>query len=426
MGENYQPKVLVIASTVFSKTLNNGKTLSSFFYGYSSDKISQLSFSMGDTNDEVCNDYYAITFSDVIKNNCGRHFSSYSSANIQNDEISSKSIIYRLFHEFSEKRSPLAIYIKNLIWKRVNLSGVYKWIEETKPDVVFFQGFSMPYGYDIALKICNKYGLPLILELTDDYTEHLYSYSIIERIFKKNYKKLLQKAIDTATYTLVISPKMKSEYKKRFGGRYIEMMNSVEIKNDTTSLRRDTEDYVYAGNVRLGRWEVLINFATALGRFNANAKLNVYTPDQLDSYVDDAFKQHPNIEYCGSLSATELQTRLSSAGNVVHVESFDKRNRIITRLSISTKIPEYMSSGALIYAIGPSDIASIEYLKSLNAAICISSKTVEGIERELRNSYKNTDRDIYISNAYNACQNYHDKTKNAHVIQEIVKETHSL
>ena len=55
---NDLPKVLVIASTPFSKTKNNGKTLSSFFETYDRTLIAQFSYSGGDFNSDICDNYY--------------------------------------------------------------------------------------------------------------------------------------------------------------------------------------------------------------------------------------------------------------------------------------------------------------------------------------------------------------------------------
>ena len=57
---NDLPKVLVIASTPFSKTKNNGKTLSSFFETYDRNLIAQFSYSGGDFNSDICDTAFEI------------------------------------------------------------------------------------------------------------------------------------------------------------------------------------------------------------------------------------------------------------------------------------------------------------------------------------------------------------------------------
>ena len=67
----------------------------------------------------------------------------------------------------------------------------------------------------------------------------------------------------------------------------------------------------------------------------------------------------------------ELQ---NNADILVHVESFDLANKLLVRYSISTKIMDYLCVGRAILAICPSDIASIDYLKSNDAALVATSK----------------------------------------------------
>ena len=82
------PKVLVIASTPFSKTKNNGKTLSSFFESYDRNKIAQFSYSDGDCNSDICDNYFFLTKENVLGGNKGE---AYNSDNIPKD---SNSIVH--------------------------------------------------------------------------------------------------------------------------------------------------------------------------------------------------------------------------------------------------------------------------------------------------------------------------------------------
>jgi hypothetical protein len=59
---------------------------------------------------------------------------------------------------------------------------------------------------------------------------------------------------------------------------------------------------------------------------------------------------------------------------VVFVESFEPQFCNVARLSFSTKICDYLASGKCILAIGPGNIAPIEYLVEENAAVVASTK----------------------------------------------------
>lgn len=422
--EQNLPKVLVISSSPFSKTSNNGKTLSSFFLNYETEKIAQLAFSSGDYNTDVCQNYYCITVSDVLKKRSGKKIdikTEISEKAPAPDKSANKSLKYKLFHPLSEKRLPIAVLLKNLIWEKDYFyNDIYAWIEDFKPEVVFFQGFSMPYGYDIAFKICEKYNLPMILELTDDYTHKLYRFSPIASYNSKKYLKNFEKAINMASKVIVISPKMKREYQSRYGGNMEVMMNSIPTPEANIQTKRDEYKYVYAGNVRLNRWKILINFARALNKLDKAARLYIYTPDKVDKKVLKAFGKEPAIVYGGSLNPSELDKVLHECFGVVHVEAFDSKNRKITQYSLSTKISEYMASGALIFAIGPSEVASMEYLKSNDIAVCISDKSVKKIYEALTSSY---DSSKLTENAINLAKNEHNILNNSMRVTEILKSS---
>ena len=382
---NDLPKVLVIASTPFSKTKNNGKTLSSFFETYDRTLIAQFSYSGGDFNSDICDNYYFFTKEDVLRGNKG---AAYKSAGILMKENimesgKKKSFIKRFFHVFSQARNPIALWIKDRIWKKADYSKALDWIDQFDPDVVFFQGFSMAYGYDFALNVCKRNNIPLILELTDDYTYRLYPLSIIEKINHKRYMNVFTEAITLASKTIVISDLMKEEYESRFGGDMDVMMNAVNTKNFNYDCERTPNDYVYAGNLLLNRWKVLRNLGKALLQINQKATLNIYTPDVPPKHILKSLSKVSSIRYGGRLTKDELECRLKKCEYVVHVEAFDKKNRKITRLSMSTKISEYVACGAKILAIGPSDVASMKCISDNNLGIWIYTPSVKKITERL-------------------------------------------
>ena len=378
------PKVLVIASTPFSKTKNNGKTLSSFFETYDRNSLAQFAFSGGDCNSDICENYFFLTKQDAVK---GTQGSAYQACAIRTDATPApdlnKSFAKSIFHIFSQARNPAALWLKDRVWNKADYSKAFDWIDQFDPDVVFFQGFSMAYGYDFALEVCKRRNIPMILELTDDYTHRLYPLSILESVNQKRYMKVFAEAIGYASKTIVISQLMKEEYESRFGGDMAVMMNTVSTIHPVSPCERTQNDYVYAGNLLLNRWKVLRNLGKALMQVNPQAVLNIYTPDVPPRHILQALSKVSTIRYGGRLTKEELEHRLRKCEYVVHVEAFDKKNRKITRLSMSTKISEYVASGAKVLAIGPSDVASMRCLEANRLGVCIHNPSVNHISKAL-------------------------------------------
>ena len=415
-----RPKVLVISSSPFSTTMNNGKTLSSFFQNYGSEYIAQFSYSNGDCNKSVCDNYFFFTKEDVIS---GRKGMAYKADEIEvcaakSNCVKKSSIFRKCFHLFSQARLPIAVLLKNQLWKRADYSKAYEWIDRFAPDLVFFQGFSMAYGYEFALSVCEKRNIPLILELTDDYTHRLYPWSLLDKINNSIYKRFFVKAIGMASSTIVISEAMKNEYELLYGGKMEVMMNSVDYKSDTDNSDRvrTSDDYVYAGNLLLNRWKVLRNFGMALSLVNPGAVLNIYTPDQPPKKILNALSKIKSVRYGGRLEKNQLKERLEKCEYVIHVEAFDRRNRKITRLSVSTKISEYLASGAKLIAVGPKDVASMQCLENNNLALCINNASVKNIADVLS---KKHNYDENIKNADSFLKKYASASVGEHLIKII-------
>lgn len=88
------------------------------------------------------------------------------------------------------------------------------------------------------------------------------------------------------------------------------------------------------------------------------------------------------------------------------------------RLSFSTKITDYFSAGKCIFAIGPADIAPMDYFKREDAAICVNDKAQ--IERAI-NMLVSTPSiiDDYAEKALDCGRKNHSKEK----ILKIVKSS---
>ena len=82
----------------------------------------------------------------------------------------------------------------------------------------------------------------------------------------------------------------------------------------------------------------------------------------------------------------EIKKALADADILVHVDPFSLKERCIWRLSFSTKIVDYLSSSRAILAIGPQDVASMQYLIDNDVALCVTD--IQKIDRVLNNISK--------------------------------------
>jgi hypothetical protein len=443
-------KILVLSHNAFSKFQNNGKTLESFFPNYSPGNVAQIYLQPEQPDFEFCNTYFRITDYEALNNfifngELGHEIKSIDDNNqfIQKTHKFVRSLypsgegeerrlsIRGLLRMGFVNRLPVLVSFRELIWlfAKWRSPRLKKWIEEFSPDVLFFQGSSCSFAYKIANWISENYKLPIILQLTDDYTEVTYRYSIFDFINKYIYCKNLASLIEKATAVLTISDYMKSEYEMRFDGRFITLMNSIQPRAinieyaDNSALR-----FLYAGNVQIGRWKILKIIGKAIFNINekhgSNHTLFIHSPIDLSAETYAELSSVPTIKIGKRLCQQELEEAISESNILVHVESFDRKMRLVTRLSISTKIPEYMAAKRAIFALGPSDVASIKYLKDNNIAhVMCSTNEFELIGSIMQLVNDEQKRKKMADLAYSIYLQRHTSSNAINIIENIVQNS---
>jgi hypothetical protein len=102
--------------------------------------------------------------------------------------------------------------------------------------------------------------------------------------------------------------------------------------------------------------------------------------------------------------------RIQLESNVlVHAESFDESTRLYTRLSLSTKIPQYLMAGRCVLAYGPAELASIRYVVETGAGLAVSTENVDKLAGELEKLISSPAlRQAYAERARRAALDRHD------------------
>ena len=101
----------------------------------------------------------------------------------------------------------------------------------------------------------------------------------------------------------------------------------------------------------------------------------------------------------------------------------NKQNKRITRLSVSTKIGEYLGSERCIIAFGPQDIASIEYIQNKNLGLVLPVNSIENSICLLEQIIENTDfRRQFIENAKLEFNNRYNQRYISNSIYKIVSQ----
>lgn len=426
---NY-PRLLVISSNPFSTVSNNGKTLASFFEGtWPEDKIAQLYFYPEVPDSLVTENYYRITDTDILqayfkrKKECGNIIVR------QTDNLKIKNKIAKIYKLNIKNWSSLRLF-REVIWflSPWKTNKLDDWLAEFSPEIIFFCGGNA-FAYRITYNITRKQKIPFVLYITDDYFLPYFSLSPAYWIRLFIMRKSFQKACHLAKNIITIGDDMSNEYLHKFGIQSKVAMNCVNLENyfnNEITSQKGPIRLAYVGSLSFNRWKVLSVIGQALNSLKKegfDAKLDIFCSQKPNKNILREITIPSCCEYAGSLDREGVNKVLNNTDVLIHVEAFDYVSKCNTRLSISTKIPEYLASGKLILAIGPKDVASIKYLKENNVALVITDFKKKKIIKVIKNSIFNMEtRIIYGKRARKLAEQRHNINNIAELIKVCIIE----
>lgn len=376
------PRILVISNNSFSDTTNNGKTLASFFEEYPAHNIAQLYFSAEAPNNKRYYNYFKIADSDIVKcvlkkkDTCGNIVNSKSVIKDTDSKKKNNSLAEIL------KKYDFARIMREILWKskKWKTKLFNQWLDEFHPEIIFLCAGDSGFAYDITKYIQNKYDTKLVVYITDDYILPRKTISAFWWVRRNYVLNKMRDAVCKSDLFVTISEQMREEYKQVFGKDSILAVNMTESMKDGSICfeNKNVLTLVYAGGLHYRRYVTLNLLAKSLKKYNEDlenkqkAYLKIYSGQKPSQKVLKYLNLEGASEFCGELNPLQLKQVLNSCDIPVHVESFDRKSIESTRLSISTKIPEYLSLEKPVLAIGPDKIASMEYLK--DSAFCITNE----------------------------------------------------
>ena len=430
-----KPKILIVSHNPLSDTQSNGKTIASLLSNFPKESLAQLYFTMDTPDFTICNNFFRITDLDVLKNffllnnDIGSNVSEQYSRSIKNEKKTlHKNKIYNFIRKLFVLKVSFMTTIRDFIW---NNSYYYSkkfeaWLDDFNPDFIFFQSSNCCFAFDFVYKIAKKRNIKIIMQTTDDYL----SYKKIGLFFNYNVYKLrkVYKKVNSETILILpISDKMKKYYNKLYPNVYYTAMNSV-VPNQNIKYKFDKHNIkiLYAGNLGLNRYKTIYNLAKIINDLtDKNISIEVYSIEKPSDRILNKINRFECCKYLGSLNKEQLEEKRNAADVLLHVEAFDSNNKHLTRYSISTKIPELMNSGRVILAVGPNDIASIEYLQKTNSAFIINSNNYHKMHEQFIEFLSSNKLKKYVKNGEKFVKQNHDMNQIQKYIEKVITENYN-
>ncbi|MBQ6980261.1 MAG: hypothetical protein IJQ07_06420 [Clostridia bacterium] len=421
-------RVLIIGHNVLDERTAFGKTLISFFKDWGKDSLAELYFHSEVPTSKVCGNYFRITDTDVFNNvvkRCKLTGKSFGIADIDATRTTSRTDtgIKNKIYSFGRKRSSLIFIARNFIWKhsRWFSDELKKWIADFKPEVIFFAAGDYAFAYDITYKIAEEFNIPVVMYCCDDYyINRVNPRSLLSKTVYKRLMKSVNRCAEKTSAVITICDKMAEAYKKLFDKPIYTVYTGYSAAG--VSCDNKTKSVVYLGNLGFNRYEPLTEIGRALKTISAE-RGEEYTLDVYSSENRRKVLKHLNLKngivFHGAVGADEVKKIIADGLLVLHVESFRKKNVYKVAYSMSTKIADILAAGTCIFAYGPKNIASIEYLAENSAAITATDKTdlKERLESAL---FSEELRERTIENAKALAEKNHNADMVSQKIEEII------
>lgn len=369
------PKVLVVSTNAWRD--NTGiNTLIEFFKCWDSDRIAQIYTKSVLPKTSVCNKFFSISESAVMKSVFNRKIVTgrvvKNEEEMQLNEQAEQE--QKLYSSNNAKKRNFMVVCRELVWKfgKWKTPELDKFIDDFNADVLFIPVYPTIYMGRIQKYIIKKTQKPIVSYLADDnYTFQSVRKTPISLIQRCILRKYVRYIVKHSSKLMVIAPKQKEEYDRIFEVDSVVMTKGIDFQPFKEYEIGKPIKMVYTGKMIIGRWKSLAAIAEALEEINQNeikAELDIYTTDNVTEEQNKQLNRN-GCSVKGALTLQQVKEVQNNADILVFVESLEKKFKNTARLSFSTKITDYLKSGKCIFAIGDKRIAPIDYFNKYDSAI---------------------------------------------------------
>lgn len=371
-------RVLLVTYFPLRDDLSTGNTLLNVFRGLEDNfEFYNVYIKEGIPNNCIVNSYYNISEKELLKSVLKRNLvgSKVFFENINNTHLDN-GIYYNKARQLRWDSLLLAQDLIGLIGC-INYKELDSYVSEVKPDIIFGPLGRVPLPNKIMVYLSKKFSIPIISYLWDDhYSLKKFSISFFFWIRTFVERGYIKECANHSEFMFTIIDEMKNEYERNFNKKCYVLNKSYDFISRPPSKEIIFPiKMLYMGNIGGGREKVLIELVKKIVKINDTEQkyyLDIYT----STPVSKKLREKLNIQGCSSLNKAVPQTQLlgimSGANILVHVTPMDLKNRLLERLSFSTKVVDYLYSGKCILSIG-GETATSKYLKKNDAAIVINN-----------------------------------------------------
>jgi glycosyltransferase involved in cell wall biosynthesis len=376
------PRVLVVGQP-FDRTSGGGITLCNLFEGWPRDRLAAAVVSDRNLAFDVCDRYYALGKSEFTwvwpLSVVTRTETPPSKADVEEPAATAgpapaatpdPTLPRKVFRAGLD-----GLGLEDALHKMHLSDRLRDWTHAFQPDLVYSQLSDLPVMTLVA-EILDDSGLPLALHIMDDWPSTMYRHGLLAWAVRARAEHAFKSLLDRSKARMAIGDAMAEEYLHRYAMTFVPVQNSVDVarQDALASLHRDEYQQphdspvsiVYAGRVSWTNAGSLLEVAEAVAETAAGGtpiRLRLYTPST-DHPVVARMSRLEGVEVDPAVPYDHVPGLLASADILLMALDFDEASVRFARLSMPTKIPEYLAAGRPVLTYAPRGCAAAEYARS--------------------------------------------------------------
>lgn len=375
-------KILIISFECWRDDTNGGNVLSNLFADMPDTEFAQIYCKGGLPQNRVCRRYYRMNDRMALRALLHRghpmgevlQYETWPDAAVQGGGE-------KRFYDFFRRHDwPVFQVGRELLWalapwKNARLT---RFVKDFAPDVIFAPCYGSLFMQRLDRWVFSQTGAPVVSYVSDD------NYSLRQLRFSPLYwlhRFLLRASVrKTARHYRWMYTMTQQQAEELGPALHTDMRILRKAADPFPRCERADPDgpvrLIYAGGTYLGRDAVLLQVARAVRCLNAEGhacRLDIYTGSALPPKWQAELDNGADSAVHAAVPMEELKRRYAGSDIALHLESFQKKYALLTRLSFSTKIVDCLASGCAVLAICPALNAGWQYLRAEDAALCVDS-----------------------------------------------------
>ena len=424
MSEN-QPRILVISVGAWNSKV--GSTWPDLLKFYPKEYITNICIRDEIPDSDVASRYFSISENRVLKSIFNRKIKTGREvyAQISTDENQDLAAHNERYQKMRQKRRFSLLMARELAWKigKWKTKELNDFIDSSNPDIILYSMSVYVHYSRVIRHAIKRTGARAIGYIWDDTFTYKQSDELGYKIYRFFQRRALKKIAKLSDNFFAISDMTKKEADEFFGIDSVILTKPLcrEPKVDYTDFEMPVKA-VYTGNLAIGRDKSLVRIVKAAKNINSNGvkiRFDIYT----NTLLSDEIKKELNCDYSELHDAVPQKEVFEIQRNsdlMLFVEDIDGPDARVARLSFSTKITDYLSSGKCIFAVGYKETAPMQYFIKNDAAVIADND--KEIEEKLSMLVNNPE--LLVKYAENACDigiKNHNEEKILNTFDSVIK-----